>query len=805
MKYTSILIASLLFRAIPAFADALTGRLLDPQGGVVGGAEILLYDRNRGNTRKTISDGNGGFTFQDIQAGSYIFQVKHAGSALAVNEEVKVSGETAKDVTLSLRSTTQRIVVSATGTPVFEQEVARVVDVVDSQQIQERDEYSVAEVLRATPGIQVQTQVGGVTQIRTRGLPNQYTAVLIDGMRFRDAVATQGDASGFMSDMNVTDLGRVEFMRGSGSSLYGTNAIGGAINLSSNDGGGKFHGAVRAEGGQLGFFRSTANLAGGVKQNRFVYSGGASSLNVTGGVRGSTPNKNNSGQLFGKYNFSPKVTLSGRVWGADVFQRSVDSPAFNAAILANFPAGTSPVKAILLPDDQLSLYEKRLPFSAGNATVIPSVPDPDGSRNSSFAAAAFIFRQELTPTTSWRASYSLVDTKRAFLDGPAGASAFDPQIPNISNFNGRTNQLQLRFDSAALAQNLITGGYEFERESIDSLGTRAQVGGALIQTTGAQNSHSLYIQDQLAFLDRRLQIVIGGRIQKFDLKQPGFATPAGERPSPYQGTTVSSPGTSYTGDISVAYFVASTGTKFRGHFGNGYRAPSLYERFGSGYSSTTGNFTYYGDPRLPSEKSKSFDGGIDQYLFANKLRASATYFYTDLSQTIIFGTFPAGLVDPFGRNSGYRNSEGGGVSRGAELSLFMTPTRSTTVTTSYTHVNADTRFPTVVAGLNYYGALRTANNIFSVTGTQWITRRLNVTADFYAISDPVENPFGANRLMAYAGPKKLDLVVNYNIPVRDRASMDVYVNVQNATNRRYSDNGFLAPGAWAICGLKFNF
>lgn len=786
-------------------ADTLHGRLLDPQGATVAGVDITLYDRNSGNTRKTISNENGEFRFADIGAGPYIFQAQASGSAMTVNEDVTVSGETTKDVTLSLSSTTQRVVVSATGTPVFEQEVAKAIDVIDSQQIQERDEYLVAEVLRATPGIQVQTQTGGVTQIRTRGLPNEYTAVLIDGMRFRDAVATQGDATGFMSSLNVTDLGRVEFMRGSGSSLYGTNAIGGAINLSSNDGGGQFHGNIRAEGGQLGFFRGTTSMSGGVRQNRFVYSGGASSLNVTGGVRGKTPNRNNSGQLFAKYNFTPRVSLSGRVWGADVFQRSVDSAAFTPAILANFPPGTSPVTAILLPDDQLSLYEQRLPFNPGNATVIPSVPDPDGSRNASFAAAAFVLRQELTPATSWRASYSLVDTRRAFLDGPAGASTSDPQIPNISNSNGRTNQLQLRFDTAALKRNRITGGYEFERESIDSLATRAQVNGAIVETTGAQNSHSFYVQDQLGFLSGRLQIVLGGRIQKYSLKQPGFVTSAGERPSPYDGTAVTSPETSYTGDVSVAYFAASTSTKFRAHFGSGYRAPSLFERFGSGYSPLTGNFTYYGDPRLPAEKSNSFDAGIDQWMFNNKLRATATYYYTNLSDTIIFGTFPAGYVDPFGRTSGYRNSEGGGIARGAEVSLFVAPSRSTTVTTSYTYVNSDTRFPTVVSGFPYYKTLRMADHIFSLTGTQWITRRLNVTTDFYAISAPVDNPLGANRLMAFPGPKKLDFVVNYNIPVSDKHSVDVYTNVQNVTNRRYSDNGFLAPQAWAIGGLRFNF
>ena len=172
-------------------------------------------------------------------------------------------------------------------------------------------------------------------------------------------------------------------------------------------------------------FRGTANLAGGFAKDRFVYSGGASHLNVTGGVRGKTPNKNSSGQFFGKYSLKPTMSLSGRVWGSDTFQRTVNSPAFTAPILANYPAGTAPVKAILLPDSQLSLYETKQPFSAGNATVIPSVPDPDGSRGSVFNATQFIFRHDVTKSTSWRASYQRVNTKRASHNGPAGLSGFE--------------------------------------------------------------------------------------------------------------------------------------------------------------------------------------------------------------------------------------------------------------------------------------------------------------------------------------------------------------------------------------------
>ena len=120
---------------------------------------------------------------------------------------------------------------------------------------------------------------------------------------------------------------------------------------------------------------------------------------MTSGVRGVTPNRNTGGQFFSKLNLAPGISLAGRLWGSDVFQRSVISPIFPSSVLANLPA-TGPVDAIRLPNDQLNLFAAGQPFNAGNATFVPGVPDPDGSRKSSFLTGALIFRQELSANTS---------------------------------------------------------------------------------------------------------------------------------------------------------------------------------------------------------------------------------------------------------------------------------------------------------------------------------------------------------------------------------------------------------------------
>ena len=99
----------------------------------------------------------------------------------------------------------------------------------------------------------------------------------------RDASATQADASGLIEDLLFTDANRVEVMRGAGSSLYGTNAIGGVINVITDQGGGRTRGSVLMEGGSLGTFRGRAQLSGGFATDRIDYSLGVAETDVTSG------------------------------------------------------------------------------------------------------------------------------------------------------------------------------------------------------------------------------------------------------------------------------------------------------------------------------------------------------------------------------------------------------------------------------------------------------------------------------------------------------------------------------------------
>src|SRR5947208_3269980 len=377
---------------------SLTGHVKDPQGANLPGASVTLYARERNFSLTTTTDSTGTYGFEKLAPGEYLVEAEAEGFASASAQRVVVErGQTSiLDIPLGFSGVRSTVVVTASDTPQSVDEVSKAVTVVDRKEIDERDESAIAESLRTVHGLRVQ-QLGGpgsFTSIKTRGLRNEDTAVLIDGLRFRDAGATQGDASGFLEDLIVTDVSRIEVLRGSGSSLYGSNAIGGVINVVTDQGGGPMHGNLLAEGGGLGMFRGRGQVAGGTRNNSIVYSAGFSHLNVTRGVDGQDEARNTSGQGRVLFRLTPTATLSGRIYAATSRLQLNNSPQG----IGTLPA-TGIIEAIPLSLTELRRYEAGVPTSqlnVGKATFIPAANDADNLRKASFFSGRIILTQRPT-------------------------------------------------------------------------------------------------------------------------------------------------------------------------------------------------------------------------------------------------------------------------------------------------------------------------------------------------------------------------------------------------------------------------
>jgi iron complex outermembrane receptor protein len=797
--------ALVLAQATARSNPSLTGQVKDPQGASLPGATVTLYGSDRTFSLATTTDSTGTYRFEKLAPGEYLVEAEAEGFASASARRLVVErGQSATlDIPLELSGVRSTVIVTASDTPQSIDEVSKAVTVVDEQEIDERDESAIAESLRTVPGLRVQ-QLGGpgsFTSIKTRGLRSEDTAVLIDGLRFRDAAATQGDASGFLEDLIVTDVSRVEVLRGSGSSLYGTNAIGGVINLVTDEGGGRFHGNVLGEGGGLGMFRGRGQFAGGSRNNTILYSAGFSHLKVTRGVDGQDEARNTSGQGRVLFRLSPTITLSGRIYAANSRLQLNNSPQG----IGTLPA-TGIIEAIPLSPTELRRYESGVPTSqlnVGNATFIPSANDPDNQRKANFFSGAVIFTHRPTDIFGYAISYQGLATNRSSINGPLGVGRQPIGGSEQSDFDGRIHTFNARFDLRAGRANFITGGYEFESENFKNPSFQPNpADNSNVDVT--QRSHTLFVQDQLRFMDDRLQISGAFRAQFFRLRQPVF-TPAVS--SPYAGFTFLPPPTAYTGDGSLAYMFRSSGTKLRAHMGNGYRAPSLFERFGTFFDRFFG-FGAFGDPRLKPDRSIAFDAGIDQTLYRNRLRASATYFYTELQKVIIFDF--SGLIDPatdpFGRFGGYVNTNGG-IARGVELSMTATPTRTLNLSAAYTYTKSLQRTPQVPGTLR---SLVIPDHQFSLVATQRFGRRFLVNFDISASSDylgAIFNPvtFGS-RAYRFGGIAKADLGASYTLPLGSEShSMRFFSYVDNLFDREYFESGFRTPGRTGRAGATFVF
>jgi len=156
----------------------------------------------------------------------------------------------------------ESVVVSATRLAMPAAEVGSSVSVITAADIALRQQQSLADVLRDVPGLNI-AQSGGAgaqTSIFLRGTNSNHTKVLLDGIDIGDASNPTGQAD--ISKLLAGDIARVEVLRGPQSGLYGSDAIGGVISITTKDGEGPARLTASAEGGSFDTFNQMASLAG---------------------------------------------------------------------------------------------------------------------------------------------------------------------------------------------------------------------------------------------------------------------------------------------------------------------------------------------------------------------------------------------------------------------------------------------------------------------------------------------------------------------------------------------------------------
>jgi iron complex outermembrane receptor protein len=766
---TTLLIFSLSTFTQAQSGGGVSGQVTDERGASVARAEVRLSARN-GVQLFARTDDKGVYTFTGLGPGEFILEVTARGFSTFTSEDLLIDrGQTVKrDIQLSVAAVNENVVVVASGTPQRADEVSKAVTLIDAQEIETRQEISLSETLRGTPGVRVQQQgsFGALTSLRLRGQRNSDTAILLDGLRVRDASDLNGSALPFITDLLPAGLDRVEILRGSGSSIYGTNAIGGVINLIPKAGADATRFEASFEGGNLGLFRERVQGSGGIGR-RAGFSFGLSRIDVRDGVDGDDEYGNTAGSARFQFDATPSINIGANFYGT----------------ISNARVNNSP---FALPGAFSS--SELFPRAIEGVTFQPDFNNPDAGRRNLLLVGSVRMTQRVNEMFSYTLAYQHVTTRRRNYDGPLVDPRFTAFVPFgdfefVGTNRGATDTFDARANIRLGRSNLVTAGMEFEREQLFQ--EFISFFGTTPGTTDRQKTFAIFGQDQIFALDGRLQLSFGVRGQFYRLL-------AADRPGFLSNVEAES---SVTGDGSIAYFIRSTGTKLRAHVGNGFRAPSLFERFGEG--------TFFGDPTIRAEQSISADGGFDQRVAKDRVLFGATYFYTRLQRVIAFTNF---TTDPLGlgRFGGYINRPGG-IARGVETFAEAAPFRGANLRASYTYTNSDQ----FVAASGLQPEFVIPKHLFGLTFNQRYRAFLfsfdvNHTGSYIAPVFENSLPFRSANL-AFDGYTKADLFVTYERPLTERVLLILFGGVENIFDEDYFENGFRAPGAVGRGGVKVQF
>ena len=780
---------------------SLTGRVTR-DGKPVAGAKVgvTVPDPTGNKTTTAITDADGVYIFDDLKPGRHMIIAEgEPGKGIDSNTvEITAGARSSMDMALTIKGYdafssqirfSETVTISADSAQTFD-EVSKSVSVISGQEMRDRADITLVDSLRTIPGFRVQ-QLGGfgrTASIKSRGLRNQHTAVLIDGMRLRDAGSPTGDAIAFLSDVTLTSVTRVEVLRGPGSSLYGTNAVGGTVDFQTPAPPSGWHGQISGAAGGLGMGRFRGNISKGTADGKFGFNAAVSRTVFTKGIDGNDDAQNTNLQSRADIKPWSGTDISARIFFSDAFADLNSSPD----IFGTPPASTD-----------------RIINAVPGVNFVTDADDPDLSQRSRFFTGQLVLQQKLGSETSLQLSYQGLGTRRNNTNGPLGIRSQPFSGADETDlFRGRIHTLNGQFSWTPGGGHRTTAGYEFESENFENEHLTI-IPADNFSVNARQFGHTFFAQQLLSFDDGRFQMSGAFRVQTFSLSRPVFS-PVGN--PTYEGIELEDPPTAYTGDASASYYFRSTGTKLRMHAGSGYRVPSLYERFGSFYSDQFG-YSTSGNPFLKPERSAAFDAGIDQALFSERLRLSAVYYYTDIRDSIDFGfCVPQCLPgpDPLGRFSGYYNSEGG-VARGVEASAEWKPTGSTTVLTSYTFTNSDERNPLNLAVLRSPGI---PDHTFTAVVTQRFGNRFWINADFVGTSSYVfpffyfdTQTFESQYLMyRFGGSRRADVTAGYTIPInRGDYNLRIFGTVENLFDHEYYENGFKTIGRTGRVGVSFAF
>ncbi|WP_242914813.1 TonB-dependent receptor plug domain-containing protein [Brevundimonas pishanensis] len=572
---------------------------------------------------------------------------------------------------------------------------------------------ALSDTLARTPGVSF-TRNGGVgtsTTVNIRGAEGHHTVVLIDGVKMNDPSSTQGGAN--FTNLLVGDIGRIEILRGAQSTLWGSQAIGGVVNIITAEPTESFQGGFSAEAGSFGttYFRGSI---GGVN-DRLSWRLAANRYDTDGFSAYATGTEDDGYE---------NTSLSGRL-------NYKLSDAASIDLRAVYSDGTNDFDAYNGDSREYGNTEELVTYAGVNFDLL-------GGRLRN------------------RVGYAYTDTQRN--------NANPARTIETSTFEAQGENTRFDYQGVFAFTSDLSATFGLESERAE-MRTRSPYDSAIKPdfATGRADQDSAYVQFQWAAL-ASLNFTAGLRYD--DHAQYGDKT---------------------LGQVAAAWSLNDGDTVIRASWGQGFRAPGLYELYSE-----------YGNLTLQPEEFDAWEVGVQQ-AFGDKASIGVTYFNRVADNEIrYFGC--TGAPDPLCSVNGvarwgYYTNVQKTEAQGIEVSGKIAITPAFQIAANYTWTEA----------LNASGANKGKH----------LTRRpehmANLSAD-YAFSSGLKTGVAVR----YAGEAftndgntaaleeytLVDLRVSY--PVND--NLEVYARVENLFDEEYQivpNYGTAESGVYGGVRVKF--
>ena len=246
----------LVLQALPMWSAAaesqvLAGRVIDETGAALAGSNVFVRDLKTGLEIATVADGEGAFQVE-VRPGKY--RVTAARAQFATQSQVvEVPSPEAQNLSATLvpAPLVQQVVVSGSREEELIENSVTKVDVVSRTMIKDSGYERVSDLLSEEPGVIVRSgSSGNRSETQIQGIDSRQSLVLIDGY---PVVGARGIKRGIlnMDRQSAGRLERIEVVKGASSALYGSEAIGGVINMITREAPRKFDGNVTTSAGSF--------------------------------------------------------------------------------------------------------------------------------------------------------------------------------------------------------------------------------------------------------------------------------------------------------------------------------------------------------------------------------------------------------------------------------------------------------------------------------------------------------------------------------------------------------------------------